>query len=507
MPPEVWEEMTACHVRTAAAGGHVERLADLLGVRADSLTDHRVGYIRGTGQLNDPPCWTWPERDGDGQIIGIGTRGLDGEKRCLRGSSRGLIYADDWAHPPGPIFLVEGLSDTAALATKGLCVIGRPSNRGGTELLTKLLANVPADRPIIVVSENDQKADGTWPGREGARCTAQRVAQGLGRRVYWSMPPVGAKDSRAWLNARKPDLNDLERLESLGERYARILQKAAVECVPTSTKCVLSSYKDGDNKDYKNSGHISLDSGAIGRILSAGSGKRPCPAGYVPLLQHRQHDHLGAAKQVGCRRLSCYRCGPQRKKLWLAHLLVMLHAHRGRLYLWRGPKGRAAKSAVSIIRRRSGEYVRVEASDGQTTIVSTKPVKKRSAILLAGPAPAAEEVAAAMEHILVSTGDGKKARPISASPRWQLHEERIHRWRRRGAASHGRTAQERFDNTVELLKRKNFQPSVTEKNDIRTATWDFPKEYNAIDIAMAYDDLVEPPVMFNLGRPGNRAAN
>ena len=63
----------------------------------------------------------------DGRIIGINRRFRDGSKKHLKGTKRGLTYAEDWATTDGPILLPEGGSDTAALLTMGLAAIGRPS--------------------------------------------------------------------------------------------------------------------------------------------------------------------------------------------------------------------------------------------------------------------------------------------------------------------------------------------------------------------------------------------
>ena len=66
-----------------------------------------------------------------------------------------MIYADNWLNYSGPVFIVEGPSDVAAGITLGLCVVGRPSNIGGVDLLAQLLRNV--HRKIIVIAERDQK--------------------------------------------------------------------------------------------------------------------------------------------------------------------------------------------------------------------------------------------------------------------------------------------------------------------------------------------------------------
>ncbi|MEX1229494.1 MAG: hypothetical protein WEB58_04595 [Planctomycetaceae bacterium] len=172
-----------------------QQLAERLGVSLDSLEQLNVGWNPSDG------FWSVPERNGDGEVIGISARYRSGEKKRLAGGQAGLTYADDWDTGVGPILLVEGGSDTAALLTLGLTVVGRPSNSGGVDLLLDLLEHIPPDRDIIVIGERDEKDDGKWPGKEGAIRTATRLAESLERPVAWSLPPDHAKDSRAWLQA------------------------------------------------------------------------------------------------------------------------------------------------------------------------------------------------------------------------------------------------------------------------------------------------------------------
>jgi hypothetical protein len=170
-------------------------LASLLGVSPEALRSLGVGWHP------ELRFWTIPERDGDGRVIGISTRFEDGSKKRLRGGRAGLTYADSWDTGSGPILLVEGGSDVAALMSIGFSVVGRPSNCGGTDLLVDLLFDVPVKREIVVVGERDEKPDGAWPGRTGAISTATKLAEGLERPIGWGLPPDSTKDSRAWLLA------------------------------------------------------------------------------------------------------------------------------------------------------------------------------------------------------------------------------------------------------------------------------------------------------------------
>ena len=143
-----------------------ESLAELarsLSLPTDCLRTLGVGW-----NADDPlgRCWTFPEVDGRGMVIGINRRFEDGSKRVMRGSRRGLYVPAGWAERTGPVFCPEGASDTAALISQNLPAVGRSSCTGGAELLAELFRGV--DRDIVIVGDNDQKAGGRWPGRDGA---------------------------------------------------------------------------------------------------------------------------------------------------------------------------------------------------------------------------------------------------------------------------------------------------------------------------------------------------
>lgn len=219
---EMAEKWTwVAHDLRAKAGTHIARLGEVLGVCCGSLMQLGVGYGNCCGRL----CWTFPMRNDRGQVVGISRRlektGPDGQgKMAARGSRAGLFFEDNWWHRPGPVLIVEGGSDVAACLTLDLCAVGRPSNVGGIGYLAKLLVTAKNKR-IVVIGERDQKAHESlvpvvkerhdpqcrgcshcFPGKHGAVLTAKALAKRLGRAVAWSMPPDGAKDSRAWLVAQ-----------------------------------------------------------------------------------------------------------------------------------------------------------------------------------------------------------------------------------------------------------------------------------------------------------------
>jgi putative DNA primase/helicase len=159
-----------------------------------------LGYNRAAQK--GKKCITFPEYDATGKVIGINQRFIDGTKKAMKGSVRGLTLVTGWRERAGPVLLVEGASDTLALTAAGLAAVGRPSNTGGVMHLSALLCDVPTGRTILVVGENDTKESGRWPGREGAEQTAASLQAQLNRPVLLIMTPPGAKDVRQWLTER-----------------------------------------------------------------------------------------------------------------------------------------------------------------------------------------------------------------------------------------------------------------------------------------------------------------
>ena len=180
------------HCRAATTYQQCEALSYRLSVSMESLYTIGIGY--------DGSRYIFPERDAGGNVIGHATRTIDGVKRCIKGSKRGLTTPDGFDRTSAdPLLVVQGQSDVAACVTLGIGAIGRPSNLGGVELLAVLLRDYTGE--IFVVGKRDQKPDGTWPGKTGAVETARHLADRLNRPVAWTLPPDGYKDIRLWLEA------------------------------------------------------------------------------------------------------------------------------------------------------------------------------------------------------------------------------------------------------------------------------------------------------------------
>jgi hypothetical protein len=206
--------------KDAISSERAEKLAGELGVTSESLRKLGIGWAdsnalrewnaSGDGWHDNRPtgAYTFPERSGDGRIVGLSLRAEDGRKGApsgkRTGSKRGLVVPLSLATRAEPVLVVEGASDVAALESLGLAAIGRPSNTGGANDLAGMLR----DRDVLVVGERDQKPDGTWPGRDGAERVASRLATKWKRSVPYALPPEGSKDVRDWLRSRNLDLTD-----------------------------------------------------------------------------------------------------------------------------------------------------------------------------------------------------------------------------------------------------------------------------------------------------------
>jgi hypothetical protein len=188
-----------------------EKLAKSLGVSLGSLEALYVGI---GWDFDGTEFASFPARDEHCQVIGITRRYGDGTKKTMKGTSnRGIFAPENWWKPEGPIYVVEGASDVAALTTHGFASLGRPSNIGGAEIIAAYIKRRASGRPVLVCGENDRKPDKVgrsprcdrtclgcawcWPGSFGARRVNGRL-RSLGIKSEILMPPIGHKDMREW---------------------------------------------------------------------------------------------------------------------------------------------------------------------------------------------------------------------------------------------------------------------------------------------------------------------
>lgn len=94
-----------------------------------------------------------------------------------------------------PIFIVEGMSDTANILDLGLVAVGRPSNLAGLGMLRELVRG----RDVVIVGENDEpnQKTGRVAGHDGMVACAEAL-QSACPSVVRLLPPEGIKDFREW---------------------------------------------------------------------------------------------------------------------------------------------------------------------------------------------------------------------------------------------------------------------------------------------------------------------
>ncbi|HPF41299.1 MAG TPA: YfjI family protein [Phycisphaerae bacterium] len=242
-------EAEASQLVEQLTGRRILELSSSLGVPEAALQALGVGWTTdadlrryrasgGDSWKAAPPdgAYAFPERDGRGRVIGMALRAHDGRKGApsgKTGSRRGLTVPATWNQRSGPVLIVEGASDVAACEALQLRAVGRPSNAGGGDHLAELLDGMS----VIVVGENDAKPGGAWPGRDGAKSVAARLASGWRRPVQWGLPPEGVKDIRAYLAQRVAaglDLSDPEVCRAAGEHLLMIVSQQADTCSLTS---------------------------------------------------------------------------------------------------------------------------------------------------------------------------------------------------------------------------------------------------------------------------------
>jgi hypothetical protein len=163
-------------------------LAGELGVSAEALARLGIGWSERSG------AWAFPMADAGRRVLGIRLRTELGRKFAVRGGREGLFIPDGLGSA-GPLLIAEGPTDTAALLDLGFVAFGRPSCRGGRDLLLDLVRRWrPAE--VVIVADNDAGHQ----GRDGAVDLAGRLATHH-RCVRVIAPPPGVKDSRAWVRS------------------------------------------------------------------------------------------------------------------------------------------------------------------------------------------------------------------------------------------------------------------------------------------------------------------
>ncbi len=199
----------------------------------------------GCGWDDENEAFTFPECDGKGRVVGIPRRFRDGRKWTPKGHKRGLIIPKNLKDLPRPVLIVEGPTDVLACLTMGLAAVGRPSAFGGVDYLAELLKDEPR---VLVVGEYDPKADGSWPGRDGAKRVAEKLSRIWKRSVRWTMTPGKSKDVRAWFIASGIDPLDKTASHQTGRSLLKLLEVVDKLADPEAAPAPTSPASTSPNK-------------------------------------------------------------------------------------------------------------------------------------------------------------------------------------------------------------------------------------------------------------------
>lgn len=157
------------------------RFANSLGVSESSLLAMQVG------RMKSPDAYTFPMRDASDRVIGIRLRLMNGKKLSVRGGREGcFIPRGAIGDETTEVIICEGPTDTAAILSSGYPAIGRPSCRGGKDILLQILRK----RDAVIFADDD------GPGLSGANDLAESLVRNRSA-VRICCAPRG-KDVREW---------------------------------------------------------------------------------------------------------------------------------------------------------------------------------------------------------------------------------------------------------------------------------------------------------------------
>ncbi len=306
----------------------LRELARQLGVSFEALSALMVG--------RDNSASTWPEHDGKGRICNVQRRYLSGKKISAKGGKRGLYLPKGWRERvelQNMLLVAEGGSDTAALWSIGLPVIGKPAASLGDDFLEDLLRDLPSVE-IIIVADNDDS------GREGARRTAERLSVTPDRPIL--LFASKGKDAREWLKAQCPHIDSLppKQRPALGQRFIQEHRKTAETvtgiCIRTELQIPVTDCP------------LFFDV------------TKPCRRGHICHFKHRIDPNLEAAFKLACGRWTCTGCAERLRQGWMEQLFSGLNG-RERVYVWQG-KTDEWIAVRSRIKRATGGFFKIRSS-------------------------------------------------------------------------------------------------------------------------------------------------
>lgn len=466
-------ELIAARLRVPIA------VIDLLGVM----------YLENDG--NFQPAYVFPELDADRNIIGYSLRYSDKNNTKLNHGKRGLYIPHDWKKvfdlvmEDRLLILCEGASDTLALRAMGFNVIGRPSNKGGVDLLAKLLGPIDHNIMIVMLGENDLKPDGEWPGREGAEYTSQEVANLIRRPIRAAMPPPGIKDAREMIKSRirvgddgsikltreeiaaagdelkshcfanlevfNPALSPAEMAAMAAAASAR-LNPPAVNVVgigtQTASPAAPASAPASPVYDFPPLDFTAADCVPPPDPFPQDGTPTPpkcnrCPNPRGVNMRH-DADHNNATFWFDCKRLTCEVCEKKKRHHWQATINHHLTDH-GKVFsplVWTFWCDAAAWSTVHHnLQVKRSSYFRLETTPGRLLIVSAE---KPTSAAISGLAEITTDDAAFRLCSIIASAHSIREKQLTSSRDWKLLEEMRSPiwkgWRRIAKVTHSQQA-------------------------------------------------------------------
>lgn len=356
---------------------------------------------------------------------------------------RGIFVGRNWnqtdadGNSVGPLYIVEGASDVLSLYSLGLCAIGRPNNTGGAEHISAFVTEngIQPGRPIIVLGENDQKRDGSWPGMDGARRVASKLAELLpAHPVTMAFPPDNAKDVRQWVIRQVGASLSQEALADLGSMFSRSVvaeahkpfeEHRAEQIPPATVTQPATALIDLANVAAIAEFVANARRRHVDHVARADHYSQPhpeshtlefCPRCRAVAQKHRLRALFGIF-QAPCRKLDCPWCNGVKKLQYKATTREHLTAHEqagGDLYQFTCNEEQWPR-IYDKLNRDGGKYMRFEPSGNRKFIViSTVPPRDVEYIKI--------EAESAIDYLarIIDTIPLIDYKPFSSSRAWKL---------------------------------------------------------------------------------------
>jgi hypothetical protein len=239
--------------RQYAAALTPERRAELaghLGLPEATLALVPLGYLPNDGYGSS--CWTVPEVDGGGKVVGLVRLYDGGGEVPMSGSARGLGLPDGWEKrglENPPLLIVRRHVDALALTAAGLAAVAVPCGGGVAEALAAKLQALGDKRLAVALGSYDARQDGTWPGRDYARGLAAELTGRCPWPARWALPPSRYASAAGWVAGFHADPTVADDWSEIGPQITRDLEDKLQE-VPAAAGAQPYSFNVIDSQTF-----------------------------------------------------------------------------------------------------------------------------------------------------------------------------------------------------------------------------------------------------------------